>query len=100
MFTPEHVALVNRELCAIPVDVTDLDSNTKFAAGSELRVAVKVGDIDWYRTEFSIYKGNVFWRKHNIIDSWAKNVGSDYSVATTPGKKLYVNFDTNKAEVK
>lgn len=71
-----------------------------FAAGSELRVAVKVGDIDWYRTEFSIYKGNVFWRKHNIIDSWAKNVGSDYSVATTPGKKLYVNFDTNKAEVK
>ena len=71
-----------------------------FAAGSELRVAVKVGDIDWYRTEFSIYKGNVFWRKHNIIDSWAKNVGSDYSVTTTPGKKLYVNFDTNKAEVK
>ena len=37
MFTPEHVALENSELCAPPLAVTDLDSNTKFAAGSECR---------------------------------------------------------------
>jgi hypothetical protein len=71
-----------------------------FTAGSELRVAVKVGDNDWWRTEFTIYKDDVFWRNQSVNDSWKKDVGSDYSVSTTPGKKLYVNFDTNKAEVK
>lgn len=71
-----------------------------FTAGSELRVAVKVGDNDWWRTEFTILKGDVFWRNQSVNDSWKKDVGSDYSVSTTPGQKLYVNFDTNKAEVK
>ena len=71
-----------------------------FTAGSELRVAVKVGDNDWWRTEFTILKGDVFWRNQSVNDSWKKDVGSDYSVSTNPGQKLYVNFDTNKAEVK
>ena len=71
-----------------------------FTAGSELRVAVKVGDNDWWRTEFTILKGDVFWRKQSVNDGWKKDVGSDYSVSTNPGQKLYVNFDTNKAEVK
>ena len=71
-----------------------------FTAGTELRVAVKVGDNDWWRTEFTIHKGDVFWRNQSVNDGWKKDVGSDYSVSTTPGKKLYVNFDTNKAEVK
>ena len=71
-----------------------------FAAGCELRVAVKVGDINWYSTEFTIHKGEVFWRMKNMPNNWAETMGSDYSVTTTPGKKLYVNFDTNKAEVK
>ena len=71
-----------------------------FTAGSELRVSVKVGDTEWWRTEFTIYKGDVFWRIKNMPDSWEKNVGKEYSVSTTPGKKLYVNFDTNKAEVR
>ena len=71
-----------------------------FTAGTELRVAVKVGDTEWWRTEFTIYKGDVFWRNQSVNDGWKKDVGSDYSVSTTPGTKLYVNFDTNKAEVK
>ena len=71
-----------------------------FTASEELRVSVKVGSIDWYRTEFTIHNGDVFWRKQSVNDGWKKDVGSDYSVSTTPGKKLYVNFDTNKAEVK
>ena len=71
-----------------------------FAAGCELRVAVKVGDINWYSTEFTIHKGEVFWRIKNMPNNWAETMGNEYSVTTTPGKKLYVNFDTNKAEVK
>lgn len=71
-----------------------------FLAEAELRAAVKVGDLDWYSTEFTIHNGEVFWRKYDIPKSWAKNMGADYSVTTTPGKKLYINFDTNKAEVR
>ena len=71
-----------------------------FTASKELRVSVKVGNIDWYRTEFTVHKGDVFWRMKDIPKSWAENMGKDYSVTTTPGTKLYVNFDTNKAEVK
>lgn len=71
-----------------------------FTASEELRVAVKVGAIDWYRTEFTIHNGEVFWRKENMPNNWAETMGPDYSVTTTPGKKLYVNFDTNKAEVR
>ena len=71
-----------------------------FTASEELRVAVKVGAIDWYRTEFTIHNGEVFWRKENMPNNWAETMGADYSVTTAPGKKLYVNFDTNKAEVR
>ena len=71
-----------------------------FTASKELRVSVKVGDINWYSTEFTVHKGDVFWRMKNMPNNWAETMGSDYSVTTTPGKKLYVNFDTNKAEVK
>ena len=71
-----------------------------FTACTELRVSVKVGSINWYNTEFTVHKGDVFWRMKNMPNNWAETMGSDYSVSTAPGKKLYVNFDTNKAEVK
>ena len=71
-----------------------------FTASTELRAAVKVGSIDWYRTEFTILEGKVFWRRYNIVNNWAETEGPEYSVTTTVGKKLYVNFDTNKAEVR
>ena len=72
----------------------------EFTASTELRVSVKVGSIDWYYTEFTIHNGEVFWRKSDMPNNWAETMGADYSVTTAPGKKLYVNFDTNKAEVR
>ena len=71
-----------------------------FTDSKELRVSVKVGKIDWYRTEFTLYKGNVFWRRYDIVNNWAETEGADYSVTPQVGQKLYVNFDTNKAEVR
>ena len=71
-----------------------------FTASEELRVSVKVGSIDWYRTEFTIHNGEVFWRKENMPNNWAETMGADYSVKPAVGTKLYVNFDTNKAEVR
>ena len=71
-----------------------------FTASTELRVSVKVGSLDWYSTEFTVHNGEVFWRKYDMPNTWAETMGADYSVTTAPGKKLYVNFDTNKAEVR
>lgn len=71
-----------------------------FTASTELRAAVKVGSIDWYRTEFTIHNGEVFWRKYDMPNNWAETMGADYSVKPAVGTKLYVNFDTNKAEVR
>lgn len=72
----------------------------EFTASTELRVSVKVGSLDWYSTEFTVHNGEVFWRKYDMPNDWAETMGPDYSVTTAPGKKLYVNFDTNKAEVR
>lgn len=83
-----------------PADPTGEWVSPAFTASEELRVAVKVGSIDWYRTEFTIYNGEVFWRKYNMPNNWAETMGADYSVKPAVGTKLYVNFDTNKAEVR
>lgn len=83
-----------------PADNTGLWESPAFAGGGELRAYIKVPGIDWWRTEFSIYQGNCYWRLFDIPDNWATNVGADYSVNCAAGQKLYVNFDTNKAEVK
>ena len=71
-----------------------------FTASKELRVSVKVGDINWYSTEFTVHKGDVFWRMKNMPNNWAETMGEAYSVKPAVGTKLYVNFDTNKAEVR
>ena len=83
-----------------PADPTGEWFSPAFTASEELRVSVKVGDIDWYRTEFTVYNGEVFWRKYNMPNNWAETMGADYSVKPAVGTKLYVNFDTNKAEVR
>ena len=71
-----------------------------FTASTELRVSVKVGSLDWYSTEFTVHNGEVFWRKYDMPNNWAETMGADYSVKPAVGTKLYVNFDTNKAEVR
>ena len=83
-----------------PDDPTGEWVSPAFTANEELRVSVKVGSIDWYRTEFTVYNGEVFWRKYNMPNNWAETMGADYSVKPAVGTKLYVNFDTNKAEVR
>jgi hypothetical protein len=71
-----------------------------FTGGGEMRAYVKVPGFDWWRTEFTLYKGNVYWRTVDIPSNWAENVGTDYSVSVTAGQKLYVDFDNMTGEVK
>ncbi len=83
-----------------PADQTGNWESPAFAGDGELRAYIKVPGIDWWRTEFTLYKGTCYWRAIDIPANWAENVGADYSVAGTAGQKLYVNFDKNTAEVK
>ena len=71
-----------------------------FTGSGELRAYVKVPGFDWWRTEFTLYKGSVYWRLVDIPQSWAENVGAEYSVNGSAGQKLYVDFDNMKGEVK
>lgn len=66
----------------------------------ELRAYIKVPGYEWWRTEFTLLNGGLYWRVVNILSNWAENVGAEYSVTMQPGQKLYVNFDTNTGEVR
>ncbi len=83
-----------------PADKNGKWESPAFTASAELRAAVKVGDLDWYSTEFTVYKGNLFWRRYNIVNNWAETEGPEYSVTTQVGQKLYIDFDNYTAEVK
>jgi len=69
-----------------------------FTASGELRAYVKVPGLDWWRTEFTLYNGEIYWRDLNIIDSWTEK-GADYSVPCSPGQKLSVDFNVNTGEI-
>ncbi len=64
-----------------PAEPTGEWVSPAFTASEELRVSVKVGSIDWYRTEFTVHNGDVFWRKYNMPNNWAETMGADYSVS-------------------
>lgn len=72
----------------------------EFTGAGELRVYMKIPGWDWWHTEFTIYKGKIYYRDANLVNSWSADKGAAYSVACSVGQKLYVNFDTDAAEVK
>ncbi len=82
-----------------PSDKTGLWESPAADGTGELRAYVKVGTYDWWRTEYTLYNGDLYWRTTNIVDSWSE-VGDDYKVTVTAGQKLYVDFDANTGEVK
>lgn len=82
-----------------PADASGEWVSPAFIAGGELRAYIKVPGLDWWRTEFTLYQGNLYWRNVDIPDNWAKNVGSDYSVSCDAGERLYVNFDYDTGRV-
>ena len=83
-----------------PATADGIWESPAFTGSGELRAYIKVPDIDWWRTEFTLFKGALYWRTVDIPANWAENVGSAYSVACSVGQKLYVNFDELTGEVK
>jgi hypothetical protein len=70
-----------------------------FTGTGELRAYITVPGEDWWRTEFTLYQGELYWRTVDIPQNWAANVGPEYSVEVSSGKTLKINFDTNTGSV-
>ena len=83
-----------------PADASGEWVSPAFAGSGELRAFIKIPGLDWWRTEFTLYNGALYWRDANIVSSWAENVGSAYSVSCTTGQRLYVDFDHDRGEVR
>lgn len=77
-----------------PADATGEWVSPAFTGGGEMRAYVKVGTYEWWRTEFTLFEGSLYWRNVDIPENWAANVGSDYSVQVLGGQKLYIKFGT------
>lgn len=72
---------------------------SNFTGTGELRAYIVVPGEDWWRTEFTLFEGSLFWRTVDIPQNWAENVGADYSVEVGPGKTLKINFDNYTGSV-
>ena len=83
-----------------PTDASGKWISPGFTAKAEMRAYILVPGLDWWRTEFTLHKGDLYWRAIDIPTNWATNVGADYSVTCEIGQKLYVDFDNYKGEVK
>ena len=83
-----------------PAKADGIWESPTFAGSGELRAYIKVPGLDWWKTEFTLFKGGLFWRTVDIPSNWNENVGSAYSVTCSAGQKLYINFDDLTGEVK
>ena len=55
-----------------PADASAQWVSPAFLAGGELRASIKVPGLDWWRTEFTLYKGDLYWRDCDIPDNWLR----------------------------
>ena len=90
----------------VPADDTEAWVSPEFIGGGEMRAYVKVAEFEWWRTEFTLFDGTLFWRNDNIPNSWEETMGAEYSVKPAAGQKLYLTIGTpgvdaiEKGEVK
>lgn len=99
--------------CLRCISIFPDNSNTIFIGAllpcdklSGCRAYVKVAEFEWWRTEFTLFDGTLFWRNDNIPNSWEETMGAEYSVKPAAGQKLYLTIGTpgvdaiEKGEVK
>ena len=64
-------------------------------ASGELRMAVYISGLDWWRTEFTLKDGSeIYFRDDaDIPSNWAEDVGSEYSVTVSTGDVVELDFN-------
>lgn len=78
---------------SVPADATGEFVSPALVAGGEVRIAVQLPSIDWWRTEFTLKDGTtIYYRNENIANNWNDDLGSEYSVQALAGQKVYLKF--------
>lgn len=90
----------NPEWAMTPEEGTNNWVSPAFSGNGEMRAYIKVPGEDWWRTEFTLFEGGLYWRVVDIPHNWNDDLGAEYSVAVSAGQKLYVDFDNLTGEVK
>ncbi len=78
-------------LFTVPADGEGFFVSPAFKAGGDLRMCVKLTDIDWWKSEFVILGGKIAYRG---------NGGDQERLPVAAGQKAYLNFMTGSGEVK
>ncbi len=82
-----------------PADKSGVWESVASDGSGELRAYITVGSYDWWRTEFTLHDGELYFRDVDIPNDWNESMGGDYSVTLSAGQKLYVDFDANTGYV-
>ncbi len=69
------------------------------AAAGEVRMCIDAG-IDWWRTEFTLKDGEIYYRDLNIVDNWEADAGAEYSIKGTPGMVIELDFNKGTGSTK
>lgn len=84
----------------VPADASGSFVSPAMASTGEVRMCVKT-EVDWWRTEFTIYKGNIFYREDNPVNSnWHDDMGADYSLQANPGNVITLDFTKGTGSMK
>ncbi|MDE6821765.1 SusF/SusE family outer membrane protein [Bacteroides acidifaciens] len=67
-------------------------------ASGEVRMCFKT-DLDWWRTEFTLHDGEIFYRDFNLINSWTEK-GDGYAIQGAAGDVIELNFTAGTGEKK
>lgn len=69
------------------------------AAAGEVRMCVDAG-LDWWRTEFTLKGNEIYYRDLNIVNNWAEDAGSEFSIAGTAGMVIELDFNNGTGSTK
>lgn len=83
---------------AVPATKDGSFISPAMTASGEVRMCFKT-DVDWWRTEFTLHEGEIYYRDINIIDSWSEK-GDGYSVQGSAGDVIHLNFTAGTGEKK
>lgn len=85
-----------------PADGTGEFVSPALTSSGEIRMFIKTKAefSQWWHTEFTLYKGEIFYRDVNIPANWEEDKGADYSVKGAAGNVIHLNMMDETGEVK
>ncbi|MDO5446326.1 MAG: SusF/SusE family outer membrane protein [Prevotellaceae bacterium] len=79
----------------VPADENGEFESPALVAGGEVRIALQLPSIDWWRTELTLKDGTtIYYRNENIANNWQSDKGAEYSIQANANQKVYLNFTT------